>query len=202
MEAMFQLSRMASSLMRGNDEDVLLHALRVFTRPAQPWGNGRDEDGSPDPGGTEPAVVAGHLTPSHRETHQGDLPQVELREDDFEVASRGVVVVALGGLTGLAKAPPIVADDPVLRGDQSGDLLLPGSAAQGPATDQYHGCTGAMVLIVKPQICRVFSTDGDEGHAHAFGSGVLLHNFGNTAPASNENSGMSGQQGRLFQDAC
>src|SRR5690349_4395654 len=93
--------------------------------------------------------------------------------DQFlKVFRKCVVVVALGRLTRFAESPAIVRDDSVSGIHQSGELLLPGSSAQGVSMDQNHGLTRSVVLIIELDAAGVFFSDCHIRHGSSpFSSG-------------------------------
>jgi hypothetical protein len=62
---------------------------------------------------------------------QDGVVQVEVLQQRVEVGGEGVVVIADGGLAGLAEPAPVVGDDPVPGLQQNRDLLVPGAAVSG-----------------------------------------------------------------------
>ena len=79
---------------------------------------------------------------------QDGVAQVEVLQQAVQVGGEGVVVVAGGGLAGLAEPAPVVGDDPVAGLQQGRDLLVPGAAAERVAVDQHHRLAGAMILVI------------------------------------------------------
>jgi hypothetical protein len=57
--------------------------------------------------------VAGDLAGAHRVPDQDSLAQVQVLKQHRQVSGEGVVVIAGGGLAGLAEPAPVIGDDPV-----------------------------------------------------------------------------------------
>jgi len=80
--------------------------------------------------------------------HQDRLAQVQVLQQRAEVGGEGVVVIAGGGLAGLAEPAPVVGDNPVPGVQQGRDLPVPGAAAERVPVDQHDGLAGAVILVV------------------------------------------------------
>src|SRR5262249_16939842 len=104
-----------------------------------------------------------HTEAPRREKRHAGTPGVRMqrpgptmREDDRTVALRWPA--------GLAEPAKVVRDDPVARGHQGGDLLLPGRAAERPAVHQDDGSARSVVLVVEVDGARVLPADRDAAH--------------------------------------
>ena len=82
----------------------------------------------------------------------------------MQVLGEGVIVVAGGGLAGLAKSSAIIGDDTMTRSQKRRALLLPGSAAQRISVDKDNRLTRAVVLVVEIDVAGVFLPDSDVWH--------------------------------------
>src|SRR5699024_4225017 len=84
---------------------------------------------------------------AHGEPDEGDVPQVQLREDPVEVVGERVVVVPLVRLVAAAEPTTVVGDHPVPRVPQRRQLLAPCLPGERPAVDEHHRCPGAAGVL-------------------------------------------------------
>src|SRR5215471_6845935 len=89
-------------------------------------------------------------------------------QQGVQVGGEGVVVVAGGGLAGLAEPAPVVGDDPVAGLQQGRDLLVPGPAAERVPVDQHHRLAGAVIFVVDIDVAGILPANGDLGHEASF----------------------------------
>ncbi len=130
-------------------EDAAVHPLGVVGRLQEERRNRGDKDRLLHAVGAVGPQIVCDFSGAHRMADEGGLTQVELRHDRVEIGGEGVVVVAQGGLTGVAEAPAVVGDGPIPGLKQDPDLLLPGSPAQRKAVNEHNGATRAVVLVVE-----------------------------------------------------
>ena len=77
------------------------------------------------------------------------MKSCSLSDQLVKVLCERVVIVACGRLAGLAEASAVVGNDPVTRIQEDGNLLLPGSTAQGVSVDQNNRLARAMVFVIE-----------------------------------------------------
>src|SRR5580700_153242 len=141
-----------------------IHPLRVVGRFEQVRRHSGDDHRFAHTTGTVFPQVSRHFASSHGEADQGEIVQLQLRDQFMKVLGEGVVVVARGWLAGLAEASSVVGDDPVTSLQQDGKLFLPRSATQWVSVDQDNGLPRAVVFVVKLDVARIFFSDSNVRH--------------------------------------
>ena len=106
-----------------------VHTLGVVRRLQQVrWHTGNNHGFAHAPGAVFPEIAC-DFAPSHGETDQDEISQLELGDQFVKVFRKRVVGVACGWLARLAEASAVIGDDPVTRIQQHRYLLLPRSTA-------------------------------------------------------------------------
>ena len=94
-------------------------------------------------------------------------------EENVEVRSEGVVVVADRWLTRLAESPPVIGEDAVAGLQQDPFLLLPGRPVERIAMNQHHWLARAVVFVVDRDRGAVLGSDDDARHGQTPGRRVV-----------------------------
>jgi hypothetical protein len=170
-------------------EDRQLDAVRRGRRLQQKRLHRGEERRLGHPARAVRAQIAGHLAGAHAEPDQHHIGQFQRQHQAVEVGGEGVVVVPRRRSGRPAEAAAVVGDYPVAGGQQARQLLLPGSAVERVAVDQYDRPAGAVILVVELDVGGVLLADPDERHGgFLLVPAVSLPSIGSDHPAPHQSN--------------